>query len=269
MLHLDADDVRANFGRYPFAVRHELADHELTTLDALAELADTLPEVEHHSGKVGDVVSGGHAPMEDLTPGEMVRSIETNDCWMVLPIHEAPAYAGLMDELFADVQAVLPASEGRIVQRQAVFFLATGGSTTPTHIDIEQGFLLHLRGEKEVTLGDFPDQVTAQRKIEGMHRGEHRNLDHTPYNPRKFDLRAGDGVHVPAFRPHVVHTAGGQVSLSLAVAMRTESTIRHSNVHTANGHLRRLGLTPLTPGMSGRADRAKDRFVSALAKKRG
>jgi hypothetical protein len=255
------------FGRSPFALHHELVTHPLIQPDALAELADSLPQdaVEHNSGQLKAVTPDGAVPQAELSPSEIVRTIETNNCWIVLPIHEAPAYRELCDALFGEVRPHLPPGQGDIVQRQAVFFLATGGSTTPAHIDLEHGLLLHLRGEKEVQVGRFPDELTAQRKIERMHLGEHRNLAQPPQDARRFTLQPGDGVHIPAFTPHVVHTSGGQVSLSLTIAMKTEQTMRESAVHRANAHLRRLGMKPRQPGVNPRADRVKHRLVDVRA----
>jgi hypothetical protein len=264
-LHLPTGETASSFGRRPFALSHELVTHPLIAPEALAELADSLPAgaVEHNTGRVGAVADGSVA-RADLSPSEIVRTIETNDCWIVLPIHGASAYRELYDALFDEVRPHLPAAHGDIVQRQAVFFLATGGSTTPAHIDLEHGLLLHLRGEKEVRIGGFPDPSTAQRKIERMHLGEHRNLAQTPCDARSFELRPGDGVHIPAFTPHVVHTAGGQVSLSLTIAIKTEATMRESAVHRANAHLRRLGMRPGRPGVNARSDRVKHRLVEAV-----
>ena len=266
-LNLPADEASTSFGRRPFALRHELAAHPLIQPEALAELAESLPtdEVEHNSGQVDAVSPDGSVPQADLSPSEIVSTIETNHCWIVLPIHDAPVYKELYDALFDELRPHLPAGQGEIVQRQAVFFLATGGSTTPAHIDLEHGLLLHLRGEKEVQIGDFPDAGTGQQKIERMHLGEHRNVAQPPQDASRFELRPGDGVHIPAFTPHVVQTAAGQVSLSLTIALRTEATMRESAVHRANAHLRRLGMKPRRPGVSPRSDRVKHRLVDAKA----
>jgi hypothetical protein len=66
-----------------------------------------------------------------------------------------------------------------------------------------------------------------------------------------------------------VHTAGGQVSLSLTIALKTEATMRDSAVHRANGHLRRLGVRPRGPGVSPRSDRVKHHLVRAVGAARG
>lgn len=263
-LGLTSDVLEGSFGRRPFSFQHSLTEHPLTSLAALEELAGSLPveDVEHNLGTVDAVVADGNVPRAALSPPEMVRTIATNNCWVVLPIHRAPAYRELLDELFGEVQAALPASEGRIRHRQAVFFLASSGSTTPTHIDLEQGFLLHLHGTKTVRIGEFVDAVTGQHHIERFHTGGHRNVDQPPQSADEFALEPGTGVHVPAFRPHVVHAGPGQVALSLAVALRTEATLRASEVHRANARLRRLGLSPRPPGGGPVGDQLKRGVVT-------
>lgn len=266
LVHLTRPELETKFGKQPFTFGHELATHPMTSLETLAELADVLPPgvVEHNVGKVPEVAPGGDVPRLELTPGEMVRTIATNGCWVVLPLHEAPEFKDFYDSLFDDIQEALPAREGRIRERQAVFFLASSGSTTPTHIDLEQGFLLHIRGAKEIRLGSFVDGVTGQREVERKHTGGHRNLSNPPQSPTVFHLEPGMGVHVPAFTPHVVHTGPDQVALSLAVAVRTEATVRTSAVHRVNARLRRVGLKPRGPGERVLSDRAKSSAVSVI-----
>lgn len=265
LLDLTADELSRCFGRRAFPFTHRLAGHPLTSLAALEELAASLPveDVEHNRGRVPSIVAGGDVPRVQTSPAEIVRDIADNDCWIVLPVHRAPAYRALLDELFDEVQQLLPAAEGRIRHRQAVFFLASSGSTTPTHIDLEQGFLLHLQGTKEMRIGDFPDSLVAQQEIERFHTGGHRNVSSPPQAPQVFALEPGMGVHVPAFTPHVVHAGAGQVALSLAVALRTDATLQTSAVHRANARLRRLGLTPRPPGQRAGADQVKRQVVSA------
>jgi len=73
-----------------------------------------------------------------------------------------------------------------------------------------------------------------------------------------------------AFTPHVVHVSGGQTSAagrtspSLAIAMKTEATMRESAVDRANGHVRRIGMKPCRPGLRPRSDRVKHTLVRAV-----
>jgi hypothetical protein len=270
LIEIDPATVERQFGRSGFRVRHELQDHPLTQLEALAELADSLPpdRVEHNLASVGDTMPGGEVPQADLSPGEMVRTIESNGCWMVLPIHGVASYQELFDALFDDVLRVLPAREGAIRRRQGVFFLSAPNSTTPTHIDLEQGFLLQLMGTKQVRVGDFPDPEVAHREVERFCAGGHRNIADLPHDAEAFDMSPGDGVHVPALVPHLVKTPD-RVSISLSVGFESEAVLRRAAVHRANARLRRLGLNPARPGERPRGDRAKERVVTAASRVAG
>ena len=44
LLEIDPAGFDAHFGKEPFAVRHNLVDHELLTVERVAQLADFLPE---------------------------------------------------------------------------------------------------------------------------------------------------------------------------------------------------------------------------------
>jgi hypothetical protein len=267
LIELDPATVDAQFGRNAFRVRHELQDHPLTQLEALAELADSLPEdrVEHNLGSVGDTMPDGEVPRAELSPGAMVRTIETNGCWMVLPIAGVPVYRELYEALFEDVLRVLPAREGRVDRRQGVFFLSAPNSTTPTHIDKEQGYLLQLRGTKRVLIGGFPDPEAERREVERFCAGGHRNVGELPHEAETFEIAPGDGVHVPALVPHLVKTPPG-VSISLSIGFETDAVIRRAAVHRANAGLRQLGITPARPGLRPRGDLAKERLVTAAGR---
>ena len=267
LVELDPATVEQRFGRSAFVVQHRLQDHPLTQLEALAELADSLPSerVEHNLASVGDTVPGGEVPRADLPPGEIVRTIETNGCWMVLPIHGVPSYQDFFDELFDTVTRSLPEREGRSRRRQAVFFLSAPNSTTPTHIDLEQGYLLQLSGTKQVSIGDFPDSEVALREVERFCAGGHRNIADLPHDAATFELSPGQGVHVPALVPHLVKTPP-KVSLSLSVGFETDAVVRRAAVHRANAGLRRLGLTPARPGARPRGDRAKEQLVETVSR---
>ena len=260
MIDLDPGIVEQRFGRGGYLVRHELQDHPLTSLEALAELADSLPEdrLEHNLGSVDEIVlNAADVPRADLTPGEIVRTIERNGCWMVMGIHGIPGYDELLDELFVEIIRTLPATEGEVRRRQGVIFISAPNSTTPTHIDGEQSYLLQITGTKRISIGEFADDEAAHREIDRYCGGGHRNIADLPKRAEDFDLSPGVGTHVPALTPHLVKTPAG-VSISMSVGFETDALIRRSAIHRANDRLRRLGITPARPGVRPRGDRAKD-----------
>jgi hypothetical protein len=70
----------------PNVVGHELVDEPLVTLEALADAADRLPpqQVEHHIGDLPLVLPGGESVVVEQTPGDAVRNVATNRCWVML-----------------------------------------------------------------------------------------------------------------------------------------------------------------------------------------
>ena len=266
-LDFDLDEARTGFGRAPFSVRHTLSDHPLFALDALAELADRLPPdaVEHNLGSVGAVELSGDVPRLDATPGELVRGIRTNGCWVVLPfLHRTPPYDRLYSEILDDLAPLVRGGREAMSSFHSVVFLAAPGSTTPSHVDPEMGFLLHLEGEKRLSIGSFGDDAVEQEQLERFHGGGHRNTT-MPVAARDFELRPGDGVHVPPNVPHVV-TNGPTVAISLSVGFQTPENLRRNGEYKFNARARRLGLRPKPFGESPRRDHVKASVLWAAAR---
>jgi hypothetical protein len=253
------------FRHEPFRLSHELADSPLFTLDALADLAERIPgEVaEHNLGSVGAVEPGGEVPRLDQPIAEVIRGIETNGGWAALPIilqqpklSGIPRYQEVFDQVMDELAPMVPGGREAMSGFHSVIFLATAGSTTPSHIDGEIGFLLHLRGEKRVSIGRFPDATSERDESEAFYRHAHRNTGQLPADPVHFDLEPGQGVHVPPLKPHWVEN-GPEVAISLSVGFQTPENIQRAGVHMWNGRARRLGLSPKHYGAHPRRDRIK------------
>jgi hypothetical protein len=265
---LDIDPARlAQLGRDPFAVRHHLAEHPLLGVDALARLADSLPgaSVEHNLGNVGVVADADAVERLERTPGEIVRGIEENGCWMVLKnVEQDAAYSELLDACLADVAPRTAEREGGVTLREAFVFLSAPGSVTPSHVDPEHNFLLQVRGTKEFNVGRFADAETEQRELERFYGGGHRNIAQTPDDMQVFALAPGDGVYVWPNAPHFV-VNGPTVSVSFSITWQTRATRRAARVHNANGRLRALHVSPRRPGERVAVDRVKSGAVGALS----
>lgn len=255
----------AKFQREPFLLEHRLSDHRLFTLDALAELAERLPvdAAEHNLGSVGAVEPGGDVPKLDLPVAEVVRGIETNGCWVALPIvlqepalNGLPGYQEVFDQLMDELAPIVPGGRRAMSGFHSVIFLATAGSTTPSHVDGEVGFLLHIRGQKRISIGRFADARREREESEAYYRNEHRNTGELPTDVRHFDLEPGQGVHVPSLKPHWVEN-GPELAISLSVGFQTPANIRRAGVHMWNARVRRLGLSPRPYGVSPHRDRVK------------
>jgi hypothetical protein len=258
LLEIDAPTLAANFAKNPFAVTHKLGDHPLLSVEAVASLADRLPEasIEHNRGDVDRVVADGVVEVLDETPGEVARNIDTNGCWMVLKnIEQEDDYHRLLDNLLDEVNPLVEGREGGMNLREGYIFLSAANSTTPAHTDHEHNFLLQVRGSKEMNLGRFNDPKVEQLQVEKMFSGQ-RNMDRLPDEPTAYELKPGDGVYVPPNAPHWVNN-GPEVSVSLSITFRTAVTERGAVVHSMNRRLRKLKLSPRPPGESVSVDKAK------------
>ena len=259
VLEIDSTGFQTHFARWPYAVRHTLAQHPLLALDRIAQLADALPaaQVEHNLGKVPELLPGGVAPRLDATPGEIARGIHGNGCWMVLKnIESDPDYGKLLHDTLDEVVPLVGDREGPMRQREGFIFLSAPSSVTPAHVDPEHNFLLQISGTKTMVVGRFPDERTWQLELERQVTGGHRNVDAMFGDAREFPLGPGDGVYVPVYAPHLVRN-GPEVSISLSITWRTPRTDNLERAHVANAALRKLGMSPASPGRRPRADRLK------------
>ena len=265
LLDIDGEALSQAFGRHPTAVRHHLVDHPLLTVESIARLADRLPQaqVEQNVGNLPTVVAGGQVERSDLAPGQIARGIETNGCWMVLKNIEVDSeYGGLLDASLDEVAAVIGPREGGMTLREGFIFLSAPGSVTPSHTDPEHNLLLQVRGTKDMNLGEFPDDATRQLVLESS---RHRNIEWEPHRPQTFALSPGDGVYVPVHAPHWVKN-GPTVSVSLSITFQTPASRRAARVHSVNGRIRRLGVSPRPPGQHFGTDRAKESLHRSLSR---
>ena len=266
LLELDPSTCTDAIGRREFGIRHAIADHPLLSLEAIAELADTLPSgaVERHEAKQPLLVPSG-CPDLSGPPSETVRTIETNGRWMVLwNIEQVATYRRLLDAILDEAVPFLPAREGGMGRREAFLFLSAPNAVTPVHFDPENNFLLQIRGSKEISVGRFPNREWELREFDRYHDGGHRNLAEIPPCSTVFLMRPGDGVYLYPWAPHWVYN-GPAASISLSITFRTRRSQRHELVHLLNGRLRRRGLSPLPAGESERVDRVKAVFTSFVA----
>ena len=266
LLELDPGTCTDAMGRREFAIRHTLAGHPLFSLEAIAELADSLPSgaVELHEAKQPLLAPGGCLDLS-APPSETVLTIETNGRWMVLwNIEQVPIYRPVLDAILDEAVPFLPAREGGMGRREAFLFLSAPHAVTPVHFDPENNFLLQIRGSKEISVGRFPDRAWERRELDRYHDGGHRNLVEIPPCTNTFHMQPGDGVYLYPWVPHWVYN-GPVASMSLSITFRTRRSEQAEFVHMFNGRLRRWGLSPLPVGESEFVDRGKATLASFLA----
>lgn len=263
-LRIDPVQIRDRFDREPFALEHALCDHPLLQLPRLIELARTLPQksVEYNSGELAIGQAPALTPHTGLSIEDTLRQIETCKSWMVLKYIEQDAeYSRLLDECLDPIQAMIEEVSPGMCRRHAFVFVSSPGATTPYHVDFEHNLLLHLRGEKVITVWDPNDRsVMCEEERERKVTGEQRNLpwqDDFAAKGRTFPLRPGMGVQVPLSSPHWVKVGDRAFSISLSVTFLSRNGARLRALHTANAFLRRHGITPREVGSAPLADALK------------
>jgi hypothetical protein len=247
---------------------HSLPDESLVTLDALADAADRLPakQVEHHLGDLPVILPGGESVKLDQTPGDAVRNVATNGCWVMLrALGVLPEYESLLRRISARYELALRARGETLVEHDLIAFIGAPGATVPVHFDRNHHLLVQVRGSKVVGTGTFSDPVISQRQIERGMQPHRFNADVMPDRREERVLHAGEALVIPAFTFHWVQ-GRDDVSIAMTCVVGTTSTARDSAVHEFNLRSRKLGLRPAPPRRNARVDRAKQNFFEGSTK---
>ncbi|HJV95330.1 MAG TPA: cupin domain-containing protein, partial [Albitalea sp.] len=265
------------------ALHHTFHQHPLMQLPQLAQLAGRLMA----SGQCRFMAPGATqasalaSVLHEASPDgrgidEVFSHIERPGTWVALyNVETDPAYRAFLDEVMASVRSLLTGRQPGIFKVSGYVFISAPPSVTPFHIDRENNFWLQLCGRKTINVWDATDrEVVAAKDVEdfvifGSLDGV-RLKDSVRSRSHEFQCGPGDGVYFPSTSPHMTQVLPGDgVCVSMGVVFYTQVTRRHARVHQVNHVLRRLGLSPRSPGESLRLDRLKAPFgyLLALARK--
>ena len=243
----------ANYPEVPHVLMHALREHPLFELEALAQLAESLPDasIEYNRGDQPIGVDG-KPPRPALGIGETIRGIADSGSWAVLKnIEQNPLYAAILADLLDELRPQIEARTGAMMHTQAFVFVSSPGAVTPYHFDPEHNILLQLRGSKVMTQFPAGDPRYAPDEVhEGYHTGGARELiwrDELARGGREFPIRAGEALFVPVMAPHFVRN-GPEPSISLSITWRSEWSFAEADARALNGVLRRIGLRPKSTG---------------------
>jgi JmjC domain len=261
------------FARKSVAVHHELADHPLFTIDAIAELADSLPpeSVRRERGDLPLANSGfGYVEVGQGPPSESIRTVEESGYRITLrDIQQAPEYAELINECLDEVAGLVHDREGGMTRRAGYLFISCPASTTPMHFDVEHSFLLQVRGTKHVSVASFDDDPVARhRELDRYIDGEDCDFETMQEQAVTTVMGPGVGVYLPSYVPHWVSTEAG-ISISFSIPFFTAYTERAEGVSRINARLRKLHLQPRPLGSSDSVDRTKAVVFRSIQKLRG
>ncbi len=259
-------EARQSFSRHypevPHVLPHALRQHALLELDALAELAESLPtaSIEYNAAAQPIGVDGKPAPT-GIPIGETIRAIESSGSWAVLKnVEQHPAYAALLADLLGELRGEIEARTGAMLKTQGYIFISSPNAVTPYHFDPEHNILLQIRGSKVMTQFPAGDASYAPDEVhETYHTGGGRELkwrDELRSGGREFALSPGEAIYVPVMAPHFVHNSAVP-SVSLSITWRSDWSFAEADARAFNGQLRRWGLSPEAPGRWPASNRAK------------
>jgi CelD/BcsL family acetyltransferase involved in cellulose biosynthesis len=238
-----------NYPEVPHVLAHDLRNNPLFELEALAQLAEGLPDdsIEYNRGDLPIGVDG-KPPRPALGIGATIRGIADTGSWAVLKnIEQNPLYANILADLLDELRPQIEARTGQMMHTQAFMFVSSPNAVTPYHFDPEHNILLQLRGSKVMTQFPAGDARFAADEVhEGYHTGGPRELiwrDELASGGNK----AGEAVFVPVMAPHFVNNGPGP-SISLSITWRSEWSFAESDARAFNGLLRRIGIKPRTTG---------------------
>jgi hypothetical protein len=140
--------------------------------------------------------------------------------------------------------------------RVGFVFVSSPNSVTPAHFDIEHSLLMQVSGSKAVSFGRFEQEEDRRHEVERYWDGSHGRIEKLPPELASYQLTPGRGVYIPPIAPHWVYN-GPASSLSVTLTYFTAATERENMIEAFNAKLRRLKLTPRTPGRSSASDMLK------------
>lgn len=259
-------EARAQFAaaypETPAILRHNLAEHPLLTLDALAALAGKLPDasIEYNRGNLPLGVDGKPAPT-GIAIEDTIRHIAISDSWAVLKnIEQDPAYEALLLALLGELKPQIEAKTGAMLRPQGFIFISSPDAVTPYHFDPEHNILLQLVGSKVMTQFPAGDaRFAPDTTHESYHSGGPRELmwrDELAPGGRAFAIGPGEAVMVPVMAPHFVRN-GPASSISLSITWRSDWSFAEADARCWNGLLRKAGLNPRPPRRWPHANRGK------------
>lgn len=243
----------AGYPEVPHVLAHELRDHPMFELEALAQLGESLPDgsIEYNRGDLPIGVDGKPA-RPAISIGQTIRHIAETGSWAVLKnIEQNPLYAAILADLLEELRPQIEARTGKMMMTQAFVFVSSPNAVTPYHFDPEHNILLQLRGSKTMTQFPAGDARYAPDEIhEGYHTGGPRELtwrEELSQGGREFRIVPGEALFVPVMAPHFVRN-GPEASISLSITWRSEWAFAEADARAFNGVLRRIGITPRRTG---------------------
>jgi hypothetical protein len=269
-----SQEFSRHFESQPFEFTHQLSGHPLFSLPRLLKLAQSIREkrpqdLYYDAGKIRVDQRWDETEPQKVSVEEAIENIDTSGVWIILKRAELdPDYGELLNSCMAEAQSYIGRDFRRDlkVAADSIIFITSPNRVTSYHIDRECSFLLQMRGMKQISIFDRSDRdVLTEQELELFWSTDNNAARYKPEfenRARKFQLRPGNGVHIPVNSPHWLQNSNN-VSISYNINCQFKDHFR-ANLYRANYALRKAGITPAAPGKNPARDAVK-RSVGGVA----
>lgn len=246
------DAFAAAYPNQTSTFRHELADHPLLSLEALAQAAERMAPERVLCKAAGEPLEAVRscAVAKPENPGDMVRAIAENHRWIGFDrIESLPEYDALLRSVVGEMEDLIRPATGPAQRLQAYIFVSSPGARFPFHFDPEFNILCQISGRKRF--------ATFPARPPWLHPENHETYHAHGNNRLVWDaalasggtvhtLDPGDALYVPFKLPHWVEV-DGEPSISLSLTWCSKASLKQNDAWMCNHWLRQRGFAPRTP----------------------
>ena len=283
ILQAGGTDFKSNFNLHPFKFNHTLHRSGLFEIPRIVELAKRMIgkngdycALNFRHGTIGrkfgddpeDTKLSATQRSEQLD--ETVSHLGENSTWikLVRVQNYDSDYAEVLNAITCELESLsdFPLRKD-MTWVTMTLLLSSPNITTPFHIDHETNFLFQLQGTKDVCLFPATDrELVPDQEIERYYSGDFSAAFYRQEMQDRgtvFRLTPGEVVHHPPLAPHWVKN-GDNISVSISINYCMKSLEKRARVYQANYFLRKMGLKPVSPGLSPLRDSLKWRVISTM-----
>jgi len=261
-----------------FGFDHGLKGHPLFELDSLIALARRLathPDPAYWSNggvKVSDPWEKGMFQTQSL-PGTLEDILHNNSILIMRHTDQDPIYAPVLQKLLADFVAFVGAPlRDDVIHGDAMILVASPNRITPYHFDDGTNYLLQIAGDKVLHVWDeHRGRVVSDEERDlyfSGHPSAARYTQNAQATATAYDLKPGQGVHIPPLAPHWAQNGNG-LSIALSLSYQLKSIKSRARIHWLNHRIRKLGLRPSPFGASPTTDAIKGWTTDRVQAARG
>lgn len=274
ILEASKSEFKSKFNLHSFKFNHTLHQCGLFEIPRIRQVAKRMMEQNGNfcaiNFKHGSVDTKFSAMPHSNQLDEAFSRVGESTTWIKLTQaqHYDPEYAQVLDQVTAELEDLSDFPLRRdMTWRTMTLIIASPMIATPFHIDHETNFLFQIQGSKDVCLFPSTDrELVPDQEIERYYGG---NFEAAHYRQQLqdrgtiFRLSPGEVVHHPSLAPHWVKN-DDNISVSISISYCMKSLERRARVYQANYILRRMGLHPLSPGVSPLRDNLKRKLMATL-----